>query len=536
MTERKHRWDPASRRAWISAGAPILALVVVVAILFFALIANFAQRQDRAFAQDSTHLVESVLRGRSEALARLTLDYAMWNEAYEHITLRRDESWLEENYYSAVADALVVLRLDGSAHYQWQADGVRDGGAFISAAINASQNDVPPPAGDSANSDDLVTYSVISHDGRLALLAIAAVSQETAFERRTRGNAPVDYLAIIDVLDDREIAELGETLDLDDLAFTTAPASRDHLALGLQTPSARLVGALTWRNERPGSAAFALQFWPIMLCLLFIGVLAALVARRLVASHTRIASRAETALESSRLRAEFIATMSHELRTPLNAIIGYTELIQDQIGVPHDAEAMRTDTNHILGAAKHLRQLVSDILDHARIDSGRIALNIEAMPVNGLLEEIVEISEPLAMAQNTVLSITDPGKGLEVLADDGRLRQILINLVGNAIKFTKNGDIELSAQIDRRGDAIEFSVRDTGIGIAPDELARLFQPFVQANAEIQQKFGGTGLGLSISQKLARAMGGSISATSAPGKGSAFTLTLPLAAPAQRQAA
>ncbi|MFO0203177.1 MAG: sensor histidine kinase, partial [Alphaproteobacteria bacterium] len=265
-----------------------------------------------------------------------------------------------------------------------------------------------------------------------------------------------------------------------------------------------------------------------------------------VSSFTDISDR-EAAQEALRLakeqaeladrsKSQFLANMSHELRTPLNAIIGYTELIQDQIGVPHDAEAMRTDTNHILGAAKHLRQLVSDILDHARIDSGRIALNIEAMPVNGLLEEIVEISEPLAMAQNTVLSITDPGKGLEVLADDGRLRQILINLVGNAIKFTKNGDIELSAQIDRRGDAIEFSVRDTGIGIAPDELARLFQPFVQANAEIQQKFGGTGLGLSISHQLARAMGGSISATSAPGKGSAFTLTLPLAAPAQRQAA
>jgi signal transduction histidine kinase len=180
--------------------------------------------------------------------------------------------------------------------------------------------------------------------------------------------------------------------------------------------------------------------------------------------------------------------------------------------------------------------LVTDILDHARIDSGRIALNVEAMPVEGMLEEIAEISEPLAMGQNTVLSITDPGKGLDVLADDVRVRQILINLVGNAIKFTKNGDIELSAQINRSGDAIEFSVRDTGIGIAPDELARLFQPFVQANAEIQKKYGGTGLGLSISQKLARAMGGAISATSAPGKGSTFTLTLPLAPPAQRQAA
>ncbi|UPT61927.1 MAG: ATP-binding protein [Hyphomonadaceae bacterium JAD_PAG50586_4] len=191
---------------------------------------------------------------------------------------------------------------------------------------------------------------------------------------------------------------------------------------------------------------------------------------------------------------------------------------------------MRTDTNRILGAAKHLRQLVTDILDHARIDSGRIALNVEAMPVEGMLEEIAEISEPLATAQNTVLSITDPGKGLDVLADDVRVRQILINLVGNAIKFTENGDIELSAQINRSGDAVELSVHDTGIGIAPEELARLFQPFVQANAEIQKKYGGTGLGLSISQKLARAMGGAISATSTPGKGSTFTLTLPLALP------
>ncbi len=536
MTERKQRWDPASRRAWISAGAPIFVLVLVVAMLFFALIANFAQRQDRAFAEDSSHLVESVIRSRAEALARLTLDYAMWDEAYENITLDYNETWLGENYYSAVADGLVLLRADGSHRYEWQMEGLEDGDVLLAAAIAASRSDFPLPAGDSANSDDLVTFSVISQNGRLALLAVAAVSQETAFDRRTRGDAPVDYLAIVDVLDESEIAELGATLNLDNLAFSTAATPRDHLALPLQTPSERVVGALTWVNEKPGSATFALQFWPIMLGLTFIGLLAAFVARRLVASHTTITARAESALESSRLRAEFIATMSHELRTPLNAIIGYTELIQDQIGAPHDPVAMRNDTNRILGAAKHLRQLVTDILDHARIDAGRLALNVEAMPVEGLLEEIAEISEPLAMAQNNVVSIVDPGKGLEVMADDVRVRQILINLVGNAIKFTENGDIEISARLDHGGDTVEFVVRDTGIGIAPDELARLFQPFVQANADIQRKFGGTGLGLSISQKLARAMGGAISATSMPGKGSTFTLTLPRARPEQRQAA
>jgi hypothetical protein len=184
VAEPKHKWDPASRRAWISAGAPIFVLVLVVAMLFFALIANFAQRQDRAFAEDSSHLVGSVIRSRAEALARLTLDYAMWNEAYENITLDYNEAWLAENYYSAVADGLVLLRADGSHRYEWQIDGLRDGDVILAAAIAASRNDFPLPAGDSANSDDLVTHSVISQNGRLALIAVAAVSQETAFERR----------------------------------------------------------------------------------------------------------------------------------------------------------------------------------------------------------------------------------------------------------------------------------------------------------------------------------------------------------------
>ncbi|HEX8900597.1 ATP-binding protein [Vitreimonas sp.] len=535
MTERKQKWDPAERRAWISAGAPILVLLLVVAMLFLALTVNFTQRQDRSFAEESAHVLGSVMDARAQALAKLTLDYAMWDEAYENVTLRFDPDWLDNNYYSAVADALIVFDVDGAVRHEWVADGVDDGSLLIGAALAAARGDFALPQPDAVDSANLAVHSVITQNGRLALLSVAAITPETAYDRRARTDAPPDYLAIIDVLTPEDIATLGATLNLEQLAFATAASrDRDRLALPLVTPSGRQIGALTWRHERPGSAAFALQFWPIMFCLVLIGVLAILITRTLVASHVRIASKAETALEVSRLRADFIATMSHELRTPLNAIIGYTELIQEQLGSAPDHQVLRTDTTRILAAAKHLRQLVTDVLDHARIDAGRLQLNLEPVTVEGMLEEVVEIAEPMAVAQNNVLSIVDPGHGLYAMADDMRLRQILLNLVGNAIKFTNGGDVEISAAL--RGAHVEFTVRDTGIGIAADDLERLFEPFSQANTDIQRKYGGTGLGLSISQKLAHAMGGSITAESTLGKGSAFTLALPLASVAQLAAA
>jgi signal transduction histidine kinase len=301
-----------------------------------------------------------------------------------------------------------------------------------------------------------------------------------------------------------------------------------------------LLGHLSWRDERPGTNGFARQVLPIVVGFLLLGVLALFVARFLVTRQLSAIAAANAALESSRAKSEFIATMSHELRTPLNAIIGYSELIQEELiddGV--DKERIRVDAGRILGAGKHLLNLVNDILQHSRIDAKGEAPNLEEVDVSGVLADVTDVVEPLAHANGNALVVSVDGDAAGVLADSKLLMQCLVNLAGNAAKFTRNGRIEMKARRESLGgeNFVAFDVSDTGIGIESEAMARLFSPFQQANESITREYGGAGLGLSITRKLARSMGGDVSLTSTPGVGSKFTLVLPaVAIPSLRYAA
>jgi signal transduction histidine kinase len=525
--------DPAARRAWISAGAPILALVGVVLLLAFTLVASFARTQDENFRQESRRLVQGAIDGRVHAVSNLTLDYAMWDDAYANVTRRWNARWIEDNFYSAVANALIIMRADGTIRYTWTMDGESASLATDAAGAVLALTRLPAP--EEAQNENLVATTGFSHNGNATIVAVAPISFEDASARQARDpSRPTDYLLIVDVIDEQELATIGHSLDLESFSFGATPPAGHVVTFA---PGRNELGVLSWRDERPGSAAFALQMAPIVACLFLVGALTILVSRKLVAANIQSAARAESALESSRLRAEFIATMSHELRTPLNAIIGYSELIEETASDTPVGATIRTDAGRVLSAARHLRQLVTDILDHSRIDSGRLRLSIENVAVAGALAEAAEFAEPLAASQGISFSIADETGGADVAADDIRLRQCLINLVGNAIKFTRDGHVRLKARVEHRAEGafIVFDVVDTGIGIEPSVLARLFQPFVQANEQIQLRYGGTGLGLSISQKLARAMGGVITATSELGKGSTFSLALPAARKSLRAA-
>jgi signal transduction histidine kinase len=240
------------------------------------------------------------------------------------------------------------------------------------------------------------------------------------------------------------------------------------------------------------------------------------------------ATRVEAALESSRLKSEFISNMSHELRTPLDAIIGYTELIQEEApkGAPFDP--LRRDAGRIAESASQLRQLIDDVLDHSRIDAGRLHLAPEPINVAELFAEIEDVLEPSLRAHANSLTFVCDNARLSLVSDHQRLRQCLINLAENSLKFTRNGEIAISARsalVDDI-DCVVFEVKDNGLGITRAAVATLFEPFTQPAAGVMRpKRGGT-LSLSISRKLARAMGGDISFEGDPNGGARFTLWMP----------
>jgi two-component system, sensor histidine kinase and response regulator len=234
----------------------------------------------------------------------------------------------------------------------------------------------------------------------------------------------------------------------------------------------------------------------------------------------------DDAEEASRTKSAFLANMSHELRTPLNAIIGYSEILEEEISDSGD-DTLR-DLRRIQDAGKHLLSLINDVLDFSKIEAGKMALHIESFDVEPLIEEILTTLGPAAQRNSNRLELIVTANVGAMHADITKVRQILLNLLSNACKFTENGSVTLQVarQRTRAGDRVLFRITDTGIGMSPQQQQNLFQYFTQADSSTARKYGGTGLGLAISLKFTHMMGGDIHVASELGHGSTFTLDLP----------
>jgi signal transduction histidine kinase len=244
-------------------------------------------------------------------------------------------------------------------------------------------------------------------------------------------------------------------------------------------------------------------------------------------SERRLRLAREQAEEANRAKTEFLAVMSHELRTPLNAFGGYAQILALGIRGPLTDE-QRRDLERIDRSQRHLLSLINDILNFAKLEAGRVDFDIEPVELRGVLESLEALVMPLLRAKD--IRYSDRGRVCDagVLADEEKVRQISLNLLTIAIKFTAAGG---AIEIDCDGDAanVRVSVTDSGIGIAAEKLGAIFEPFVQLERKLATTHEGTGLGLSISRNLARAMQGDLVVDSAPGRGARFTLSLPRAA-------
>lgn len=227
---------------------------------------------------------------------------------------------------------------------------------------------------------------------------------------------------------------------------------------------------------------------------------------------------------ANRAKSLFLANMSHELRTPLNSIIGLSELTFEQAEEHEDRETAEI-MQRVVNAGRHLLSLINDILDISRIESGRIELHTEVVHVQTLLDTIINSMQPLAKANGNRLLLEIAPDVDSVCVDVTRLRQVVLNLIGNAIKFTRNGEVKV--KVSSQHEQLQIVVADTGIGMTPEQLQRIFEPFEQADRSIARRFGGSGLGLTISRQLLGLMEGHISVSSDIQSGSVFTVTLPI---------
>jgi signal transduction histidine kinase len=248
------------------------------------------------------------------------------------------------------------------------------------------------------------------------------------------------------------------------------------------------------------------------------------------------AERARSEAEAARAEAErannsktdFLAVMSHELRTPLTAIMGYEELLSDGITGPV-TELQRQQLGRINASARHLLGLIDEILTFARVDIGRERVRWESMSINHTLGDAAALVEPMASAKSIRFFVQLLEEDQAIQTDGTKLRQMLVNLVSNAIKFTDNGEVRVECAVN--SGSLEVRISDTGVGIPAENIEDIFEPFWQAEQTATRKTGGTGLGLSVTRKLARLLGGDVTVASRVGAGTTFSLTLPMKAPA-----
>ena len=232
----------------------------------------------------------------------------------------------------------------------------------------------------------------------------------------------------------------------------------------------------------------------------------------------------EEARLANKVKGEFIATMSHELRTPLTALLGYEELFAEHIFGPL-TDQQEAAVDRMRTSTQHLQAIIDEVLTFSRLEAGEERVRLRDVPIRDILHGVMAVLEPLAHAKRLALSTKLTEESHTIRTDPDMMRRILVNLGGNAVKFTERGSVTLG--VEREREWVVFEVADTGIGIAPEDIARLFQPFTQLETGFTRRFGGTGLGLFVSRRLAELLGGDIGVASAPGSGSTFTLRVPI---------
>ncbi|HET7131875.1 MAG TPA: HAMP domain-containing sensor histidine kinase, partial [Gammaproteobacteria bacterium] len=231
----------------------------------------------------------------------------------------------------------------------------------------------------------------------------------------------------------------------------------------------------------------------------------------------------EQAQIADRAKSRFLATVSHELRTPLTALAGYEELLADQVLGPLSDNQLDV-LERMRSVTQHLAAVIEEVLAFSSLDEGRETMRPTDFLAADLVRATAAVVEPLARQKHLAFEYTVPSAPVRMTSDVDKVRQILVNLAGNAVKFTDRGFVHLELETGER--SVQFIVRDSGIGIAAADMERLFQPFAQLDTGLTRRHGGTGLGLYIARSLAELLGGRLEVESSPGRGSSFTLTLP----------
>jgi signal transduction histidine kinase len=521
--------------AYLRFGWPILGLIAIMGLVCALLLADLTRSQDRTFVANSRNLIQQAIQSHIESNALYAIEYSLWDDAYQNTTLKLDTQWLASNFNAGNSGAVGVYREGVGLRYLYVREGLESTRSDIEAFSKRLSVAAHRPYLTSRDLDDVVSSpkGLEVFNGRLAAVAMQPIRPEgTTDLPKPKPGAPTDFVIFISYIDASVAQNIGRASGLQapelHISDVAQPPRSGRIGLDMTNGAGELIARIDWVDTKPGSAEFMRRSMPVGLALLVLGLSTLIVTYNLSARERALSERARKAAEEASIqKSSFLASVSHELRTPLNAIIGYSEILyEDCRDANNDMGAQ--DAGKVTKAANHLLALINDLLDHSKIEAGKMDLNPAQMAIARILEDVCEALTHSALERgNRLILHFDPNIG-QAMLDGMRLKQCLLNITSNAIKFTRDGTITLQARgvVHDGVESLRFTIKDTGIGMSAETLSRLFVPFVQADASTSARFGGTGLGLVITKRLAEAMGGQVQVDSTEGAGSVFTLIIP----------
>ena len=531
------KFEKILRQVWdfVRFGWATIALVVFMACGSYYLLLDSARAQDKGYVDNTTSFVRESVKGLLANNAKVGTEYAIWSDAYENITLAENRDWMVANFFSTNVNALAIYREGSGIRFVFTPETSKQLQTTISKVIpyldlrelKTYQNQ-PSIENNVSKPKKLITL-----DGILYALAIQPLRPNDDYKGvLPKVGAPLDYVVTLAAIDQTSMEAIGKSMDLSCVALTIGLASPSgslgHIGLPLKDNAGKTLAVVTWENVKPGTSALQSRIWPMALALFLTSILTICITQQSVSARLRLSQQARIAAETANnVKSNFLASVSHELRTPLNGIIGYAEMIgEDAVDQGNDVTAK--DAKKVTNSARHLLSVINDLLDHSKIEAGKMDLNPTQAELTPIISSVVEnLQHQVTKKKSTLTLNCDPEIG-QAIIDEMRLKQCLFNLVSNAAKFTVEGTIVVAARpVDLKGQPfIRISVKDSGIGMSEATLAKLFTAFTQADSGTSAKFGGTGLGLVITKALIEAMGGSIGVESIVGEGSTFTILVP----------
>lgn len=501
-----------------------LGLLFLVVISTTAWISAEHNTLARVSSQD---LVSSAIRALRTRLGTLVSDYSIWDEAYERIR-ENDVDWIYRNIGSAAAkigtlDLIKIVPPGGGPTLTWREGSPREGetGVLPPDLLERILGEVRPE-----DLEDGTSHTLLAElDGVPWIFSVAPVRPVDGVPE---GVAPEDLARQIHGyrLAGERLAHIGRELLIDDIHLQTGASSpADTASLDLRDESGAVIAHVVWSAPRPGASILRRVGPPLAIALGIVAVIGLVSSRSAVRAAERLEDALDAAKAADRSKTEFLSNVSHELRTPMNGILGVAELLRT---TRLDAE-QRELLEILFSSANTQMALISDLLDLSRIEHGNRTLSAAPFRPGPILRDVTEMMRVAAGKKALTFNAhIEPLAEIELMGDGRAFRQIMTNLIGNAVKFTDEGGVSLRAEArsEGAGRRLLVSVADTGRGIPEAALPRIFERFYQVDSSSTRSADGTGLGLAISQSLARMMGGRIEVESRLGEGSTFVFSAP----------